>query len=105
MAKPKKAASPLAINLDLNSAEVVNPENLRPVYSNNAAVMMAPHDLRLIFSEVVVSGPADRGPKVELRANVSMAPTQFKALTMAMTQTISAYEKQFGEIIWPPKSQ
>ena len=34
-----------------------------------------------------------------------MAPTQFKALTMAMTQTISAYEKQFGEIIWPPKSQ
>jgi hypothetical protein len=58
-----------------------------------------------MFTEIVVSGPTDVHPKVELRANVTMAPTQFKAFADAIAQTLAAFQKQFGEITWPPKNQ
>jgi len=93
------------ISLDLNKAEVVNPDGIRPAYSNNAALMMAPHDVRILFSEIVINSPTDTVPEVELRANISMAPTQFKAFALAVGQTLASFEKQFGEITWPPKNQ
>jgi len=96
---------PASISLDLNKADVVNPDGIRPAYSNNAALMIAPHDVRILFSEVVVSSPTDTAPKVELRANISMAPSQFKAFALAVGQTLASFEKQFGEIPWPPRNQ
>lgn len=103
--QPQVTSTIPPISLDLNKTEVVNPDGIRPVYSNNAAVLLTPHDLRIIFSEVVVTGPTDTQPKVEMRANITMAPTQFKALAAAISQTLATYERQFGEITWPPKNQ
>lgn len=106
MANPSHPASVVQpISLDLTKADIINPDSLRPVYSNNAAVLITPHDLRILFSEVLISGPADTQPKVELRANVTMAPTQFKALATVVAQTLQNFENQFGEIAWPPKQK
>jgi hypothetical protein len=102
---PQEVSAIPPISLDLNKAEVLNPDGIRPVYSNNAAVLLTPHDIRIMYSEIVISGPTDTQPKVELRANITMAPTQFKALAAAVAQTLVTYEKQFGEIVWPPKNQ
>jgi hypothetical protein len=103
--QPQVASTIPPISLDLNKAEVVNPDGIRPTYSNNAAVLLTPHDFRVIFSEVVMTGPSDTHPEVEMRANITMAPTQFKALAAAISQTLAIYERQFGEITWPPKNQ
>jgi hypothetical protein len=92
------------IALDLMKTDVVNPYNIGPVYANNAAILMGQHDLRVIFSEVVSFSPT-QPPRVEMRANVTMAPTHFKALVQAVTQSLEMYEKRFGEITWPPKNQ
>jgi len=55
------------------------------------------------FSEITVPSPSSKIPTLELRANVTMTPTLFKALAQAVTQTLAAYEKQFGTIQWPKK--
>ena len=106
MSNPSHAAPPATTYaFDLSKAPIINPEEIRPVYSNNAAVLMTPHDLRIVFTEVVLSGPTATQPTIELRASVSLAPTQFKAFAAAVAQSLQGYEKQFGEISWPPKNQ
>lgn len=85
---------------DPNAATVQNPDQVKPVYSNNAACMISAHDMRIVFHEIVLNGPSD-APKVELRANVAMSPTEMKALYEAIGQSIQQYEKQFGAIKWP----
>jgi len=95
-------ASPKHINLI--TAPTTNPDGVRPVYSNNAALLMGAHDIRILFTEVVSSGVAEN-PHVELRASVIMTPTQVKALAEAIKETITQYEAQFGEIIWPPSQR
>jgi hypothetical protein len=96
---------PPPITANILSLEMQNPDGIRPVYSNNAAVLIAPHDLRILFSEVTVPSPSSKVPTLELRANVTMTPTLFKALAQAVTKTLAAYEEQFGKIQWPPKNQ
>jgi len=103
--KNEVASAQYQVKFDLQNAEIQNPDNLRSVYSNNAAIMATPHDFRVIFSEIWMSGPADRQPKVELRASVTMAPTQFKAFALAVAQTLKEDEARTGEIPWPPKAQ
>jgi|GEM_PF-6511118 len=88
--------------INVITAPMQNPDGIRPTYTNNAACMITPHEFRIIFSELVVSSPSDL-PEVQLRANVAMAPTQFKALAKAVQTTLEQFEKQFGEISWPPK--
>jgi hypothetical protein len=90
--------------LNILTAEMANPESIRPTYSNNAAVMISPHEFRILFSEIV-SNSISGQPTLELRANIAISPTQFKALAAAVTQTLETFEKQFGEIAWPPKSK
>jgi hypothetical protein len=87
---------------DPNTAQVQNPDQVKPVYSNNAACMMSAHDIRIVFHEVVMNGAAEV-PHLELRANVIMAPTQLKALSVAVTETLKKYEQNFGTIKWPPQ--
>lgn len=106
MERPLKSAAAIApMTVDLSNVEILNPDGIRPAYSNNAAILMNMHDLRLLFSEIVVTSPSDRKPHVELRASVTMSPTQFKAFAGAVSQTLTSFEKQFGEIKWPPKNQ
>lgn len=101
--KPTLAhASAPELKLDILTAEMANPEGIRPTYSNNAAVMLTPHEFRILFSEIVATSTIAQ-PVMELRANVAMSPTQFKAFAGAVALTLENFEKQFGEIAWPPK--
>lgn len=104
MAKTVRSQRVPTQTVNIGQIPVSNPDNLRPVYSNNAAVVFGPADFRLIFTEIVLGGPA-AVPTLDLRANVAMAPTQFKALQHAITVTLNSYEKQFGEIKWFPEEQ
>jgi len=88
--------------LDVNAMPVTNPREIPSVYANNAAVLQMPHDFRIAFSEVVSEGAAN-SPRVELRANVAMSPTMMKGLYMAIGTTLANFEKQQGEIKWPPQ--
>jgi cystathionine beta-lyase/cystathionine gamma-synthase len=94
-----------AQTLDLMKIEPTNPENLRPVYSNNASIMMSLHDIRIVFTEIVSTSPTGKLPDIEMRANIAMAPSQFKALVVAMNTTLTQYEAQFGAVAWPPESK
>lgn len=86
--------------LDVNALPLENPNSVQPVYCNNANASIAPWDVRLIFSEVVItSKPGDA--KHVLRAHVVMNPAHAKALAGALAQTVQAYEKQFGAIKMP----
>jgi hypothetical protein len=93
---------PKKFEMNLNEVPLVNPTGVVPVYSNNASVMQAPHEFRLVFSEVLSDGPASQ-PRVELRASIGLAPTMLKALSQALAKTVEGYELQNGEITWPPK--
>jgi hypothetical protein len=64
--------------------------------------MATQHDLRLVFSEIVTDGAANP-PRLELRANVVVAPTMLKALHDAIGKTLEIYEDKIGEVVWPPK--
>ena len=93
---------PLEKTFDLEKLEATNPNDIQPSYTNNAACLMAPHDLRIVFTEIISDGPYSN-PRLELRANIVMTPTMMKALYEAIGQTIVAYEEKNGEIKWPPQ--
>jgi hypothetical protein len=86
--------------IDINALQLQNPDNVRPVYSNNATLAIGPWDIRIIFSEVVASNLTGQVSN-ELRAHITMNPGHAKALISALTQTIEAYEQQFGKINLP----
>ncbi|MGP8174302.1 MAG: DUF3467 domain-containing protein [Terracidiphilus sp.] len=95
---------PQLVAIDVNEMHVANPADVKPVYANNAAVMTGPHDVRIVFTEIVLNGPVGlTKPELELRANIAMSHTHFKALVQAMNETLERYEKQFGTIQWPQK--
>ena len=91
-------------SVDMHSTVPVNPKNIEPVYANNAALMTTAHDIRMVLAEVV-SWSISQPPAVELRANIVMSPTHFKAFAKAVADTITSYEKAHGEIQWPPNQQ
>lgn len=101
-------ASPLQQRI-LNVADLVlvNPQNIQPVYSNNAAVTYGPHDFRITFTEIVtgLTISVTEAPKLELRATVAMSPTEFKALVDVMKGTLEVFERQFGKVTWPPEEK
>jgi hypothetical protein len=86
--------------LDVNSLPLTNADSIEPVYSNNVSLAIAPWDIRLIFSEVVVGSKPGEAVN-ELRANIAMNPGHTKVLASALVQVISAYERQYGEIKMP----
>ena len=97
-----KNVLPKMLAFDVNAMQFVNPADIKPVYANNASVMTGPHDVRIVFTEIVLNGPAGLlKPELELRANIAMSLTHFKALVLAMKETLERYEKQFGTIQWP----
>lgn len=104
MAKKKAGvADPTTQVFDLSLLPIANPTDVKPVYANNGSTNYGPHDFRIIFSEIVTSSLPGVEPTVELRANVAMAPTHFKALVDAMARTLALYESHFGKVVWPPK--
>jgi hypothetical protein len=99
-------APPVQRLVNVMELPVSNPANVQPVYSNNAAAVYSPHDFRITFTEIIVSGlTTEDPPRQELRATVSMSPTHFKALYDAMGKTLKNFEDQFGKVQWPPKAK
>ena len=99
---PKNLPQMTQQGFDINTTPVTNPGNVPSVYANNAAVMQMPHDFRIVFSEVVAEGPANL-PRLELRASIAISPTMLKGLQQAIETTLANFEKQQGEIKWPPQ--
>lgn len=94
---PAKLSQPTTLAFDVANAVPENPDGVRPVYSNNAAVFFGPQDVRVIFTEVYLSSAGNKSPSFELRANVSMATSQFKLFAEAVAQTLRMIEKPNGE--------
>jgi hypothetical protein len=88
------------IAVDINSLPLTNPDSVPSVYCNNANIAIAPWDIRLIFSEIVIAGNTEKPAQV-LRANIAMNPAHAKALAAALTAAVAGYETQFGQIKMP----
>jgi hypothetical protein len=58
---------------------VINPAGIFPVYANNATVFTGPHDLRVVFTEIVGEG-AKAEPTQQLRASVALSYSQAQLL-------------------------
>jgi hypothetical protein len=67
---------------------ITNPTGVAPVYANHATLFNGPHDIRIVFSEIVLDAP-NADPKHELRASVAMSFTQAQQLLQALTQSLS----------------
>jgi hypothetical protein len=89
--KSGSQALPAMRTVNVADLTLSNPQNIQPVYSNNASVTFSPHDLRITFSEIVTGATLNTDPSMELRANVVMTPTQFKALLDAMQNTFNMF--------------
>ena len=68
----------------------------REVYSNNVLVSMSAFDFNLTFSKNTEITPGQ--PGLVDQANVTMSPQQFKSLVRVLTDTLAAYEDNFGRL-------
>lgn len=72
------------------------PKDLDSVYANVAFITHTPAEMILDFAQVM-----PRMPKGKVVSRVIMSPMHAKALLQALSQNVSNYEKQFGEIKIP----
>lgn len=93
---------PLLQEINLQTASIENPLGITPLNANNASVLLGTYDVRIVFSELVAESPGTP-PRVEMRANLAMAPLFLKSLQVAIEQTLKIYEGMNGEIKWPPQ--
>lgn len=76
--------------------QVHMPANLDPTYANFAMVTNSASEIVLDFAQVM-----PRVPRAKIRARVVMTALNAKLLLRALTEHISRYESQFGEIAVP----
>lgn len=75
------------------------PKELKAVYANVAFINYTPAELVLDFAQVL-----PRTPRGTLTARVIMSPIHAKLLQAALAQNIANYERQFGEIRIPQRT-
>ena len=68
-------------------------------YANQLLVNMSPFDIALTFQKVTEIVPGQQGV-VDL-VNISISPQQFKAMSKLITNTIEAYEENYGRLTIP----
>lgn len=85
MSTPARPMMPQAFNP--NELPVLNTAGIQPVYANNAFMFNSPHDLRIVFTEIVVDAPNAK-PRQELRASVSISYSEAQLLHQALTMAI-----------------
>jgi hypothetical protein len=66
---------------------VTNPAEISSVYANNITIFSAPHDVRLVFTEIVNQGIKD-DPAQELRASVAISHTQAALLIKSLSASL-----------------
>ena len=74
------------------------PHDLDPTYANLVRIAHTPSEVMLDFARLL---PGDPGAKIVSR--VLLSPLSAKLLIRALTENLSKYETQFGEIEIPQK--
>jgi hypothetical protein len=86
---PETPPSPLQMAIEI-------PANLEAVYSNFALITHSPSEMVIDFARLLPNMP-----KARIYARVVMTPMNAKLLLRALTENLSRYEAQYGEIIVP----
>lgn len=71
----------------------------RDFYANSCSIRIAPYDLSILFGQIK---QIDGAMVNEDQALVTLAPAQFKALSILCSNMIQAFEEAFGEVKLPP---
>jgi len=75
------------------------PKELKAVYANVAFINYTPAEMVLDFAQVL-----PRTPRGALTARVIMSPIHAKLLHAALGQNLANFERQFGEIRIPSRT-
>ena len=89
---PPQPTQPTRISIDL-------PKELKAVYANVAFINFTPAEMVIDFAQVL-----PRTPRGALTARVIMSPIHAKLLHAALGQTLANFERQFGEIRIPTRT-
>jgi hypothetical protein len=89
---PPQPAQPTRISIDL-------PKELKAVYANVAFINFTPAEMVIDFAQVL-----PRTPRGALTARVIMSPIHAKLLHAALGQNLANFERQFGEIRIPTRT-
>lgn len=92
MTEQPSEPKPTRITIDL-------PKELKPVYANVAFINYTPAEMVLDFAQVL-----PRTPRGTLTARVIMSPIHAKLLHAALAQNLANFERQFGEIRIPQRT-
>ena len=68
----------------------------RDLYANQIFVSMSPFDVSVTFSKNTEIAPGQQG-LIDL-ANVTISPQQLKSVVRVLTDTLAAYENNFGRL-------
>jgi hypothetical protein len=90
--QPPQPPQPTRISIDL-------PKELKAVYANVAFINFTPAEMVLDFAQVL-----PRTPRGALTARVIMSPIHAKLLHAALGQNLANFERQFGEIRIPTRT-
>ena len=77
---------PMQINIEV-------PSDLDAIYANFALITHSPSEVVIDFARVLPNSP-----KSKVYARIVMTPMHAKLLLNALTENLSKYESQFGEI-------
>lgn len=72
------------------------PSNLEPIYANLALITHSPSEIVMDYAQVM-----PQNPQARVKARVVMTPVNAKFLLRALTEHLSRYEAQHGEIQLP----
>jgi len=80
-----------------NRIQIQIPTNLEPVYANFAVLTHSPSEIVIDFAQLL-----PQVPQARVKIRVLLTPLNAKLLLRALTEQLSRFEGQFGEIIVPP---
>ena len=76
--------------------QLETPQGLEPIYTNLARIAHSPADFVIDFAQIL---PGEN--KAAVRARILMSPLSAKLLLRALTENLSRYEANLGEINVP----
>lgn len=83
----------------LRVVEVVPDDMKRAVYSNAFRALYTPYDVELVFAHVsLIGGGREDEFEARVSARVILQPVLAKRMLDQLTETVKAYEGEFGEI-------
>ena len=84
-----------AASLPAGQMSIEMPPNLDAIYTNFALITHSPSEVLIDFARVLPS------MKARVQTRMVMTPLNAKLLLAALTENLSKFEAQFGEIVVP----